>query len=394
MEVDKRYVPEQVCNYLSLLQLKYDCETICSLMTTLQHNGITAFGLIPYISLTTASALELLPPDTASLFQESDFLKVKDVRLKLKIFEDGYHKSKKMLLNIDYLQDQVFKDLLKHDYMKTWNMHHNLGIYTDQNKRVVGNTQFNYYLLQDNRLLKKNLTEVAKAYSASPDRFSLDEQIAQEAYQYAYKCGQVIGAVCSSLEYLDVPISIATQNNHVQYYFTDYNTNIKSALFPSDSQEKAIRLYLLHILSTINFLLYILNPSEKDDYGWWLKINYISYHYAIHKLNDLQHYLIQNKLLTQDVANYFDEMNIQNAPYINKKLRNYVMHSKFVDKEGISIIGPDHLDKSKPLFGLIESCYDSINYVKLKSSIISETTKISDVLSRWLNTSSLQVTPL
>lgn len=393
METGKNGIPKSLCDYLSLLQLKYDCETICSLVSSLQKDGVTSFGIIPYISLTTASALEILTYDK-NLFQESEILQIKDVRLKLKIFEDGYGKSKKMLLNIDYLQNQVFKNMLKFGFMKTWNIHKNLGIYTDANKRVVGNTQYSYYLLQDNRLLKKSIDKVAEAYSASLDRFNLDEQTGRDCYEYAYKCGQIIGSIQSGFENFDAPVSIATKRNVVQYHYADYNTNVKSSLFPAGEDGKATTLYLLHILSTINFLLYVLNPYEDDDYGWWLKVNYIAYHYAIHKLTDLQQYFTQNKLMTEAISNYFDELDIENAPYINGTFRNCVMHSQLVDKNEIAIIDPAYLDKSKPLFGLVETCFNGMDYQRFKLSLVSETIKISNVLSRWLKIESLQVKPL
>lgn len=36
-----------VNNYLSCIQLKYDCETVCSFAKSLQQDGVTVFGVIP-----------------------------------------------------------------------------------------------------------------------------------------------------------------------------------------------------------------------------------------------------------------------------------------------------------------------------------------------------------
>jgi len=396
MEINKNESAaiKALTDYLSLLQLKYDCETVCSLIHPLKHDGIAAFGMMPYISLTTVSILEILALNESEVIQIPNTLQIKDVRLKLKLFEDGYSKSKKMILNTDFLQDQVYKNMLKFKFMRNWNIHQNLGIYTDTNKRVIGNTQYNYYLLQDNRLLKKSIAEVAEAYSISPDKFDLNKQANKELYEYGYKCGQIIGSIRSELKSFDVPVSIAAKGNPVDYYYADYNTNIKSSFFPTGEDSKATVLYLLHMLSTINFLIYILNNYEKDDYGWWLKVNYITYYYTIHKLSDLQQHLIQNRLITPDIADYFDRIGLQHPKYMNGAFRNYVMHSKLIDKDGNIMIHPFYLDKSKPLFGLVESCFDGISYQELKLSIITEMTRISDVLSCWLGIQSLQVKPL
>lgn len=113
-----------------------------------------------------------------------------------------------MLLAIDYLQNEIFKNQLTFSFMKSWNIHYNLGIYTNKNKIVIGNTQYNYYLLQYNRFLKKSLNEIAAAYEISPNNFNLDEHVGKECYQYAYTCAQFINSIRSGLESFDTPVTI------------------------------------------------------------------------------------------------------------------------------------------------------------------------------------------
>ncbi len=154
------YNAEMTINeYLSLLQIKYDCETVYSLAKSLQQDGVTGFGIIPYFTLTAATILEMLSSNEIKL-EIPYSARIKDIRMKLKIFEDGYSKSKRMLLAIDYLQNEIFKNQLTFSFMKSRNIHYNLGIYTNKNKIVIGNTQYNYYLLQDNRFLKRALMKL------------------------------------------------------------------------------------------------------------------------------------------------------------------------------------------------------------------------------------------
>lgn len=389
--LDNRHNEQLVINdYLSLLQIKYDCETIYGLVKTLQQDGITSFGVIPYFTLTVATVLEMVSSNDINI-QIPYYARIKDIRMKLKIFEDGYSKSKRMLLGIDYLQNEIFKNQLTFSFMKNWNKHYNLGIYTDKNKIVVGNTQYNYYLLQDNRFLKKGLDEIAATYAISPANFDLNKQAGKECYQYAYTCGQIINSVRTALKNFDSSITIGSQKNHVDFYYADYNTNVKSSLFPKGEDGKATILYLLHILSTMNFLLYVLNDYAKDDYGWWLKINYIVYYYSIHKLTDLQEHFVQNKLMTSDISDYLQKMDLKNAKFMNGTFRNYLMHSSLTDKNGNSIISSSDLDKSKPLFGLVETCFDGMSYGELKESVISEMKQISNIISEWLGTQYLHI---
>lgn len=393
-KMNNKYNVQMATNdYLSLLQIKYDCETIYGLIKSLQRDGVTSFGVIPYFTLTAATILEML--SSKEIKVEIPYsARIKDIRMKLKIFEDRYSKSQKMLLAIDYLQNEIFKNRLTFSFMKNWNIHYNLGIYTNKDKIVVGNTQYNYYLLQDNRFLKQSLNDIAIAYEISPDNFNLDEHVNKECYQYAYTCSQFINSVRSELEDFDMPVTINSNKNIVNFYYADYNTNRKSALLPQGENGKATFLYLLHTLSTMNFLLYVLNDYEKDDYGWWLKINYIVYYYSIHKLTDLHEHFVQNKLMTQNISDYLNEINIKNAKFMNSTFRNCMMHSSLVDKSGNTIISSSNLDREKPLFGLVETCFDGMSYKDLKDSVILEMKRISNILSQWLETQSLCIKPL
>lgn len=113
---------------------------------------------------------------------------------------------------------------MKFNFTKNRNIHYNLGIYADKEKRVVGNTQYNYYLLQDNRFLKRSLDEIAQAYSISPSKFDLNEQVGKDCYKYAYNCEQFINSVRLGLESFDIPVSVNTKKFQVNYYYADYNT--------------------------------------------------------------------------------------------------------------------------------------------------------------------------
>ena len=391
---NNKYNVEMTTNdYLSLLQIKYDCETVYGLIKSLQQDGVTGFGSIPYFTLTAATILEMLSSKEIKI-EIPYSARIKDIRMKLKIFEDRYSKSQKMLLAIDYLQNEIFKNKLTFSFMKNWNIHYNLGIYTNKDKIVIGNTQYNYYLLQDNRFLKKNLNEIATAYEISPNNFNLDEHVNRECYQYAYTCAQFINSIRSGLKSFDTPVTINSNKNIVDFYYADYNTNRKSALLPQGENGKAIFLYLLHTLSTINFLLYVLNDYEKDDYGWWLKINYIVYYYSIYKLTDLHEHFVQNKLITKNISDYLNEIDVKNAKFMNSTFRNCMMHPSLADKNGNSIISSSKLDRQKPFFGLVETCFDGMGYKDLKDSVILEMKRISNILSQWLEIQSLSIKPL
>ncbi len=121
-----------ISEYLSYLQLKYDCETIRSLISSIGTNGIVTWGVIPYYTLAAYAVVELMPEYIKKPIPY--FKQIENVRLKLKFFEDGYSRSERMILNIDYLQNKAFKNRLAFSFLKKQSIHRNLEIYTTKNK--------------------------------------------------------------------------------------------------------------------------------------------------------------------------------------------------------------------------------------------------------------------
>jgi len=70
-----------------------------------------------------------------------------------------------------------------------------------------------------------------------------------------------------------------------------------------------------------------------------------------------------------------------------------LMHPSLADKNGNSIIS-SKLDRQKRLFGLVETCFEGMSYSEVKSSVIAEMRRISDRISEWFDTQSLNIKPL
>lgn len=376
-------------DYFSLRQIIYDCQTIAGLVPFIRTNSFLSLGIIPYLTLAAYDVLEILFKDIKSQIPYSH--NIEDVRMKLKFFEDGYGRSERMIRSIDYLQNEIFKNKVKIPLLRDLNIHYNISILTNTEKKVIGNTQYHYYLLQDNRLLKKDLKDVIKEYSSHPDDYGFNKKVADKCREYAFTCANIIKNACEWFVNIIPPIEVKSKANNIDLYNLDCNTN--SDFLSDVKSDKTMKLYLLHLLTTINFLLYVLNGYEQDDYGWWLKINYITYYYSIRKLTNLQNHYIQKKLLTPEISGFFDELNLNNAPNMSVEFRNYTMHPEFGSKDGQYAISNLYLDETKPLFGFVETCFDGRSYNDVKSSVIKELYRLSDIIERWLNPQSLTVKP-
>jgi len=138
-----------------------DSKTLLSLIHNISMNPIVAAQIMPFMSLFCAEAFAFCENhDIALSIPSAVGISANDIRMKLKLFEDKYSKTKKIVSNCDYLQDYIFRNQLRFGFMKNWNIHYNLGVFFDSDDNIVGNSQLGYYIYQDNELLKKKIEDV------------------------------------------------------------------------------------------------------------------------------------------------------------------------------------------------------------------------------------------
>ena len=363
----------------SIIQIYYDCKTIKSLYNSIKENYIAGIALIPYMSLFCWEALDLFKKLGVDFnIKENDTFTLTDVRLKLKIFENKYSKAKNMILNCDYLQDYIFKNKLKFDFIKDWNIHYNLGIMFNEKKEIVGNSQYGYYIFQDNKLLKRKIEYVKSLVDTSNIIYKFEP----EAYiGYGKYIGEIVGSFLNFFQELNVQnINIKTNKANIDMFYKDFNSN---KLYKSED-DKIISLYLLHILTFINSTIRLLGECEKDDTGWWLRIYYIAYYYAIERLEDIKNHIENNEIDNLKFKKLLTRITV-NKSFMNSEFRNCMMHYGLINKESKFLIKEQKFDLDIPLMGLVESCFDNVNYFELKKYIKDELENISKKIDNILN---------
>lgn len=363
----------------SIIQIYYDCKTIKSLYNSIKENYIAGIALIPYMSLFCWEALDFFKKLGVDFnIKENDTFTLTDVRLKLKIFENKYSKAKNMILNCDYLQDYIFKNKLKFDFIKDWNIHYNLGIMFNEKKEIVGNSQYGYYIFQDNKLLKRKIEYVKSLVDTSNIIYKFEP----EAYiGYGKYIGEIVGSFLNFFQELNVQnINIKTNKANIDMFYKDFNSN---KLYKSED-DKIISLYLLHILTFINSTIRLLGECEKDDTGWWLRIYYIAYYYAIERLEDIKNHIENNEIDNLKFKKLLTRITV-NKSFMNSEFRNCMMHYGLINKESKFLIKEQKFDLDIPLMGLVESCFDNVNYFELKKYIKDELENISQTIDNILN---------
>lgn len=108
------------------------------------HNSAVNLSLIPFCALYCRSAKEFFGEENTESEIEKE---VKDIRNGLKVFTGKYSKGKKMAFESDNQQNEIFRNKLLFSFIKNLNIHFNLGVYFNENGKVVFDTQLaNFYL--------------------------------------------------------------------------------------------------------------------------------------------------------------------------------------------------------------------------------------------------------
>jgi len=213
------------------------------------------------------------------------------------------------------------------------------------------------------------------------------EPIPLELRSYGQHCGEIVADIFIrfSRQGLDGK-GVESHKQSLPLYYKDFNTNKHFSSFIKNDDDKMLFLYILHILSFVNFPVKLLRNFEKDDLGWWLRNYYVTYHYAKRRMIDIKNHLDNNKVRLHRLYQVIDRyLSNCDESLTNSQFRNCMMHYDLCDKNGVFLISQEHQDDSVPLFGLVESCFKGVSYAQLKANALYELNVISDVLSDWVS---------
>lgn len=137
LDVSRRCKDKKMENLIAVRIMQEDAESIFSLMKT-ERDPVFAMEIIPYYALFIQSCQEYM----GEIFIEGTSAeKVKDIRNFIKVYGESFGKSKKRIELVDIEQDEQYRAQLRFDFMKSWNVHLNLGTYWTEDYHVVGNTK-------------------------------------------------------------------------------------------------------------------------------------------------------------------------------------------------------------------------------------------------------------
>ena len=341
---DSSEIRRKTCS-LSLIQ--NDCEMLKAICMK-YRDPIFYLGLLPYMALFCRSLQEYFGISLISPEVDSE---IYDIRNGIKLYGDRFSRSKKRIVHTDETQNKEFQDKLRFSFMKRLNIHYNLGIYFDNDRHPVGNTQLVEYLLK-----MRGLSEAKKG---------------EKAFILGNHLGCIVGEASNALSKIAVPPNIKIEKEIPKFFYSDQNTNVSKFFNPVYGKD--INLFFLHILCSLGFVKYVLEPCVSMENPWIMRIKYIVTHYSFSGLNRLKGH-IENNCLNglEDIVSQIEAIVDKNENIFNTKFRNCMMHYDLSDNEQFVISDPNY-DDSKALFGLVEECFDGQSYEEyyLRLSAIS-----------------------
>lgn len=346
-------IREALGNLGTVLLIQNDCESIKKLVKNFR-DSIFDMHIIPYMALFCRSyqeytGIELINPEVDS--------EIYDIRNSIKIYGERYGKNIKRFITVDEEQDDKFKNELKFDFWKDMNIHFNLGMFFTEDKKIIGNTQ-----LIESMLRLHGLSE---------------QEQKQKCFSLGYHLASVIGSVSDCLEsFLSAP-QIAVEGQLPKFLYEDINTN--NTDFFNIRFEKDENLFLLHMLSNINFVKYVLCPLFDKNNFWIFRIKYISIYHAYKGIVRIKSYMKSNRAEKLDLWKGADYIIEEGKNIFVSKCRNCMMHYS-LNSDNEFCISERNFSWEKPFFGLIEECFEGITYI----DYIGRLEKLGDKIEEFI----------
>lgn len=344
--------------------IQEDAETIFSLMST-ERDSVFAMEIIPYYALFVQSCQEYMGEN---FLPEEIALTIKDIRNHIKFYSDSFGKSKRKVATIDKEQDASFKSQLRFDFLKSWNIHLNLGTYWTEDHHIIGNTQ-----------QLASFIDVKNPFTP---------EAGKKMYDLGCQIGSFVSSVRSGLsKAFEQPIVNRPANATTISKYCDINTNKNNNLFVSHTS-KELNLFYLHLLCNMNFVRYILRPLLPDENTWIFRVEYIVTYYTFRALQRLKNYCDNNDDIVADIKG-ISEIEGAASNLFQSKFRNCMMHYSL---ENQGVLSLEHIEQ--PFFGIVETCFPGTDYKTYLALIHNLSEQISKYLEKHFNFTGIELKQL
>ena len=194
--------------------------------------------------------------------------------------------------------------------------------------------------------------------------------------------GSIVSSVSLGLENFDKEYKVNTKDQDYPIQYKDLNTNRgKFKLISNKLNGKDTALLLLFVLSSVNFIRFILMNELPHDNTYLFKVKYIAVYYALNNINRVLKNNIYKKFNDTSIYLNLSKL-VQNIEiYNNTIFRNCMMHYEFIDK-GEFLIDDKYLNHKIPLFGLVETYFEGRGFDEINNILTDKIIEMSDCIEK------------
>lgn len=366
-------------NNFDIKQIKEDLYFSYNLFSLSQDNWIVILALMPYLSLSVIETYNYFKNNYSNnikILDKKHETIIKTSRLRSKFFDiDG-----NIIENLEYLS------WIKELHFE-WFVNRHTG-YLEKIKKIqpdLGIFIYNGHIIGSTHTLFFNLGYEKSFFPVPNISLEIDKIMKELPFDVAKSIGEYYGEL-SINRYLKINIKSRNGQYIKGKLFEQTSKDTKSDKFYDYIFEQGlscnIKMSLLLLLSSINFLNYVIPEIIYDSHTTYFKIKYITLYHVLISLQKIQAYGYREKILSDKSKNYLAKIiKDKNAKLIisKPKFRNILVHY------GMSSISVSKLDVKIELYGLVEYFFDEISYFELNSLVNSQINRISIILEEWLN---------
>lgn len=340
-----------------------DAESALSFIKT-EKDPIVLMSVIPYMVLFVKECQNTI----GDIPIHENFLKlINNIRNYIKVFSEGFGKTKKRVSKIDRIQDAEFCSLLRFKFMRTWNVHYNIGTYWTDDKHVIGNTHMYADFLGIDNIKDDNTGIRLKEFCS---------QISGFIYSIEAEIGK----------FITIPAVERKECNIKVKYYCDLNTNKINKFFIVPSKE--LFLLYLNLLCNINYLIYILIPMFDESNMWVFRVEYVVTYYVYTALKNVENHIDNN----DDIALDGTKLNTvlkEGSGLFNSDFRNCMMHYGLHNR---NVLFAENIDK--PMFGMVANCFEDEDFEKYREKLKSLENSIATYLEGYFNRDAIRLREL
>lgn len=343
---------------MSLNLILNDANTIKNLYENIyieDFASIFLMGIIPYTSIWIDSTSEFFKQmNIESYIDEEDKELVKEIRSKIKMYNEKIKKNVKKLNSIYEFHNNIFKSTIKYKFIRVLNLYDDFGTYLLDNK-YIGNTYLYHWYYGCSRKKEIDNIDIIKEKS--------------------YRIGKILDRTLQVLnEFIDKDSKKSLLNYKLEISYKDYNLSKQSSKIFNNIYDNDLTLILFNILCSINFILYLLNNILPKDNLLYFRIKYNCYYYSLYSLDKIIEYNKINKYDNYTLESKINKHKIENK-IIRNKFRNCMSHYKITNDN----LERDEILLDVPFYGLIEK-YFGQDFNSLNKEIYEKLTDLSNIL--------------